>query len=241
MPKKKLILLHGWAMHSAIWGDFAAQLSQHYDVTLIDLPHRETLDEITEEIFAQLPDEKFYLLGWSFGGTVALNMAQRYQNRVLGVILIAANPCFVARENWAGMPLETFEHFAAQFHENPKITLQRFLALQTQGAAKFLKELKIRFAEKNTPSFNELASSLALLKNSDLRDTFKNLTCETLVILSDNDALIPIHVATQLQTLKLDLRIHVLNGAAHIPFVTQVQTCLTIIDTFLNVAGQIKN
>lgn len=236
MSKKKLILLHGWAMHSAIWGDFAQQLSQHCDVTLIDLPQRETLNEIADEIIVQLPNEKVYLLGWSFGGTVALNIAERYANRVQGVILIAANPCFVARKNWAGMPLETFENFASQFHENPHATLQRFLALQTQGASKFLKELKSRFSARIITDFAELEISLALLKNSDLRDTFKNLTCEILVILSDNDALIPIQAATQLQMLKPHLRLYILNGAAHIPFVTQVQTCSTIIHTFLNVA-----
>lgn len=236
MSKKKLILLHGWAMHSGIWGDFAKQLSQNYEVTLIDLPNCETLDEISDEIALQLPDEKFYLLGWSFGSTVALNIAQRYANRVQGIILIAANPCFVARENWAGMSLETFENFATQFHENPTATLQRFLALQTQGASKFLKELKSRFAEKKTAPFSDLEISLALLKNSDLRCAFKNLTCQTLMILSDNDALVPIQVATQLQTLKPNLRIHVLNEATHIPFITQPQNCLTAIHTFLDVA-----
>lgn len=236
MSKKKLILLHGWAMHSAIWGDFAQNLAQNYEVIALDLPLCETLNEISDEIIAQLPKEKFYLLGWSFGGTVALNIAQRYANRVQGIILIAANPCFVASGNWAGMPLETFENFALQFHENPTATLQRFLALQTQGAPKFLKELKNRFNQKTISDFSKLEISLALLKNSDLRTAFKNLTCETLVILSDNDALIPIQVATKLQTLKPDLRIHVLNEASHIPFITQSQNCLTAIHTFLDVA-----
>ena len=236
MPKKKLILLHGWAMHSAIWGDFAQQLAQNYDVTLIDLPPHETLDKVTDAIIKTIDTPSFYLLGWSFGGTVALNIAQRYQNRVQGIILIAANPCFVACENWEGMPRETLEHFAAQFHENPNMTLQRFLALQTQGSPKFLKELKNCFAAKTITDFAELEISLALLKNSDLRDTFKNLTCEMLVILSDNDALIPIQVATQLQTLKPNLRIHVLNEATHIPFISQPQNCLTAIHTFLDVA-----
>ena len=236
MLKKKLVLLHGWAMHSGIWGDFAAQLCQNYEIILINLPSGETLDAITDKIFAQLPEEKFYLLGWSFGGTVALNIAQRYANRVQGVILMAANPCFVARENWAGMPCATFEHFAAQFHEHPAVTLSRFLTLQTQGSAKFSKALKALCAEKQITDFTELEISLALLKNSDLRNAFKNLTCSTLAILSDNDALIPIQVATQLQTLKPDLSLCVLNGATHIPFLTQPQNCLTAIQTFLDVA-----
>lgn len=232
--KKSLVLLHGWAMHSAIWGDFAQQLSQHYNVTKIDLPPLETLNAISDEVVAQLPAKKFYLLGWSFGGTVALDIAVRHKNRVQGVILIAANPCFVACENWAGMPQDTFENFALQFHENPNTTLQRFLALQIQGAPKFLKEVKNRFAEKEIASFTDLEISLALLKNSDLRAEFKNLICPTLVILSDNDALIPIAVSVQLQTLKPDLSLRILNGATHIPFVSQTQTCLTITHAFLN-------
>jgi pimeloyl-[acyl-carrier protein] methyl ester esterase len=227
--RPKLILLHGWAMHSEMWGDFASQLSQHYCVTLMDLPLRDNLNDIADAIVAQLNDEPFYILGWSFGGTVALKIAERFPNRVQGLILLAANPCFVTKENWFGMNPEAFNAFSDNFHTNPAATLQRFLGLQLQGSPTFLKEVKRRFSLKPLPEFSELETSLALLQMSDLRPILKKLTCLITAILSDNDALIPVSCGEQMQTLQPNLQLTILKNATHIPFVTQPENCLNAI------------
>lgn len=241
MPKEHLVLLHGWAMHSAIWGNFAEQLSLHYNVTLIDLPTSDNLNEIAEEIVAKLADEPFYILGWSFGGTVALKIAEIYPNRVKGLILMAANPCFVATKNWAGMAVETFNAFAEQFHIQPVATLQRFLHLQCQGLPTFLKAFKQRFALKSESKFADLEISLNLLKTSDLRFILANLTCPIAVILSDNDALIPVEIGEKMQALQPNLEFTTLKNAGHIPFITQPENCLNCLHTFINDTRQNQN
>ena len=217
-----------------MWGDFAEQLSQHYRVTLINLPLRDNLDAIADAIVAELDGEPFYLLGWSFGGTVALKMAERYTNRVQGLILLASNPCFAETESWIGTPVATLNTFAQQLHDNPSKMLQRFLTLQVQGLPKFLKEVKARFKLESEPKLANLETSFALLQNSDLRLILKNLTCSVAAILSDNDALVPIAVHEQLQTLKPDLNITILKNAGHIPFVTQPENCLNTIHAFFD-------
>jgi pimeloyl-[acyl-carrier protein] methyl ester esterase len=224
---KHLVLLHGWAMHSGMWGNFAQQLSQHYRVTLIDLSSHDNLDSIVEAVITELDDEPFYLLGWSFGGTVALQMTANFPNRIKGLILMAANPCFVAKENWAGMPIETFNTFSENFHVNSTVTLQKFLSLQLQGSPTFLKETKRLFSSKD-PADN-LEISLNLLKISDLRDILKNLTCSVTAILSDNDALIPVEIGEKMQALQPNLKTVILKNATHIPFITQPENCLNAI------------
>jgi pimeloyl-[acyl-carrier protein] methyl ester esterase len=224
---KHLVLLHGWAMHSGMWGNFAQQLSQHYRVTLIDLLSHDNLDSIVEAVITELDDEPFYLLGWSFGGTVALQMTANFPNRIKGLILMAANPCFVAKENWAGMPIETFNTFSENFHVNSTATLQKFLSLQLQGSPTFLKETKRLFSSKD-PADN-LEISLNLLKTSDLRDILKNLTCSLTAILSDNDALIPVEIGEKMQALQPNLKTVILKNATHIPFITQPENCLNAI------------
>lgn len=231
---KHLVLLHGWAGYSGLWGDFATQLSQQYRVTLVDLPWRDNLEAMSDEIVTTLDEESFYLLGWSLGGTVALDIAARYSNRVQGVILMTANPCFVATESWAGMPVETFDAFAKQLHASSIVTLQRFLALQLQGSPAFLKDVKARFALKPTPELVDLETSLSLLKTSDLRSVLAELNCPIAAILSDNDALIPVEIGEKMQTLQANLQLTILKNATHIPFVTQPEDCLNAIHTFLN-------
>ncbi len=214
-------------MHSGMWGNFAQQLSQHYRVTLIDLSSHDNLDSIVEAVITELDDEPFYLLGWSFGGTVALQMTANFPNRIKGLILMAANPCFVAKENWAGMPIETFNTFSENFHVNSTVTLQKFLSLQLQGSPTFLKETKRLFSSKD-PADN-LEISLNLLKISDLRDILKNLTCSVTAILSDNDALIPVEIGEKMQALQPNLKTVILKNATHIPFITQPENCLNAI------------
>lgn len=231
--QENLVLLHGWAMHSRIWGDFSEQLALHYRVTLVGLKSFENLDVISNEIVAQLDNEPFYLLGWSLGGALALNIAEKYSNQVQCVILLSANPCFVETENWHGMPIETFNAFSNQLENNPSQTLQRFLSLQCQGVPKFLKELKFRFLLKDAPELHDLQSSLMLLKTCDLRTTISKLTCPLLAILSDNDSLIPVEIGEKMQLLQPNLQLTILKNAGHIPFITQPENCLNVINTFL--------
>ena len=236
--KKRLVLLPGWAMHSGVWGDFATQLSEHFTLTLIDqLPSFEHLDAVADSIVDLLDDEPFYLLGWSLGGSVALNMAQRYPARVKGVILLATNPCFVANETWAGMPLAMFRAFTQQVHLNVSATLQGFLMLQCQditNSYEHLETLKARFASKEMLPLNDLMQNLALLEKVDLRDTLADLTCPIVAILSDNDALVPVNIGQAMQELQPNLQLHIVEKAGHVPFIAQTAVCVNIIHTFID-------
>ena len=225
-------------MHSGVWGDFAELLSQYFTLTLIDhLPSQESIDAVGDGIVELLDDEPFYLLGWSLGGSVALNMAQRYPSRVKGVILLATNPCFVANEAWPGMPLAMFRAFTQQVHLNASATLQNFLAVQCQGIVnshEHLETLKARFASKAMLPLNDLMQNLALLEKVDLRDMLASLTCPVVAILSDNDALVPVTIGQAMQTLQPNLQLHIIEKAGHIPFVIQAEVCVNIICAFIN-------
>lgn len=236
--KERLVLLPGWAMHSGVWGDFAELLSQYFTLTLIDhLPSQESIDAVGDGIVELLDDEPFYLLGWSLGGSVALNMAQRYPSRVKGVILLATNPCFVANEAWPGMPLAMFRAFTQQVHLNALVTLEGFLMVQCQGVTnshEYLETLKARFASKEMLPLNDLMQNLALLEKVDLRDMLASLTCPVVAILSDNDALVPVTIGQAMQMLQPNLQLHIIEKAGHIPFVIQTAVCVNIICAFID-------
>jgi pimeloyl-[acyl-carrier protein] methyl ester esterase len=236
--KERLVLLPGWGMHSGVWGDFAELLSQYFTLTLIDhLPSLDNIEAVGDEIIELLDDEPFYLLGWSLGGSVALNMAQRYPSRVKGVILLATNPCFVANEAWPGMPLAMFRAFTQQVHLNASATLQGFLMLQCQGVTnshEYLETLKARFASKEMLPLNALVQNLALLEKVDLRDVLTALACPVVAILSDNDALVPVTIGQVMQTLQPNLQLHIIEKAGHIPFMVQTEVCVNIICAFID-------
>ncbi len=86
MQGKPIVLVHGWAMHTGIWREFAKQLAQNYRVTCIDLPGHGrseaidpfTLERISDELVDAIPDPSSCWLGWSLGATVVLDIAARY-------------------------------------------------------------------------------------------------------------------------------------------------------------------
>ena len=95
-----LILLHGWIGTSSwMFRHVLPELGRRYHTIAPDLPgfgRSQTLEEAPSidgyrEFIRQLADElginRFHLVGVSVGGTVALNFAHRYPERVLKLVL----------------------------------------------------------------------------------------------------------------------------------------------------------
>ncbi|MDP3334935.1 MAG: alpha/beta fold hydrolase [Methylococcaceae bacterium] len=99
---KPIVLVHGWAMHTGIWRNFAKQLAQNYRVTCIDLPgHGQSealqpfnLEQISELLANNVDIESACWLGWSLGATVVLDFARRFPERCSALILMTGNPHF---------------------------------------------------------------------------------------------------------------------------------------------------
>src|SRR6478735_9348545 len=90
-----VVLVHGWAMHSGIFGSIAAALEPRYTVHLVDLPghgrspQREgplTLRDAALSITLATPPAVW--IGWSLGGLVALEAALSPAAHVRGLGLI---------------------------------------------------------------------------------------------------------------------------------------------------------
>ena len=140
-----LVLLHGWAMHSDMWGPLLPQLAQRFRVHAVDLPghghsapwHGFTLDGVVEapaSVFAA-EQRPLAVLGWSLGGLVAMRWARRHPARVGRLVLVATSPRFVAGDDWPhAMSDETLARFGDELHVAWKHTIRRFLALQLQGS-----------------------------------------------------------------------------------------------------------
>jgi len=54
---KPIVLVHGWAMHTGIWREFAKQLALNYQVTCIDLPGHGRSEKIDPFTLERISDE----------------------------------------------------------------------------------------------------------------------------------------------------------------------------------------
>jgi pimeloyl-[acyl-carrier protein] methyl ester esterase len=239
-----VVLVHGWAMHSGIWRDFAKALAWHCQVTCIDLPgHGRSekiapfaLEQISAALVQSLPDRPCCWLGWSLGASVVLDIAERFPERVDSLVLLAGNPLFVQTETWPGMDAYQLDAFIDGLTANCQATLSRFMALQVKGLADYktvLKALKEAVSECDVPDRQTLLDGLNVLKQSDLRPALSRLTCPVSVILGGRDKLIPVSVGQQLPQLNAGCEVNILDQAGHVPFLSHQQEVLAIIARFL--------
>ncbi|MGZ8928682.1 MAG: pimeloyl-ACP methyl ester esterase BioH [Methylobacter sp.] len=241
---KPIVLVHGWAMHTGIWREFARQLAQDYRVTCIDLPGHGrsgkidpfTLERISDELVKAVSERSCWL-GWSLGATAVLDIADRYPERVSSLVLLAGNPLFTQTAQWPGMDIHLLDEFAEHLHENCQATLLRFLSLQVKGLPDhkaFLKALKTAVFECDAPDAKILQGGLEMLKQMDMRATLSGLNIPVSVILGGLDTLIPVAVGQKMQLLLPSLELNIIDRAGHVPFLSHSLETATIISRFMD-------
>ena len=182
-----LLLIHGWGMHSGMWGRVASQLAINYQVHSIDLPGHGystsctpfDLDTLVQQLSAQFAGP-LTLCGWSLGGQVALRWAQLHPAQVEKLVLVATTPCFVRQQDWScAMAAETLQDFAASLQQNHVQTLRKFLALQLRGSEnerELLPDLRARLFANGEPDVAALQGGLEILRDTDMRHQLKQIT-----------------------------------------------------------------
>lgn len=242
----ELVVVHGWGMHGGIFSTWAAGFVQHAHMTIVDLPghgrSRATsdlydLDAVVDALVAIVPSSAAFL-GWSLGGLLCLRMAERFPQRVNKLILVGTSPRFTRSEDWSpAVTAELLEQFATELKQDFRATLQRFLSLQigfdTQ-ARELLRALRREMFQYGEPSPVALMSGLNILRFTDLRAALPRITPPTLVLHGARDRLAPLAAARHLAEQMPNARLHTLDAAGHVPFMSHPQEFGVVLREFLH-------
>jgi pimeloyl-[acyl-carrier protein] methyl ester esterase len=178
------------------------------------LPRDGDLDEALAELDRTLPVGA-WLLGWSLGGMLAVALAARPGSACPGVITLASNACFLARDGWpAAMEAATFDVFSSRCATDPAGTLKRFGLLCAQGSSQAR-----ALAKRLAPASLEYAdpAGLALLASLDNRAALAALKAPQLHLFASADALVPASAASALAQAVPLARVQVLEGSHALP------------------------
>jgi pimeloyl-[acyl-carrier protein] methyl ester esterase len=244
-----LVLLHGWAMHSGIWGEAEERLARHFRLHLVDLPGHGyspackggTLRHMTEMVAGVLP-EAGIVCGWSLGGQVAIELALREPARVKKLALVSTTPCFVKREVWqSGVDAATLQLFMANLKKNYKTTMSRFLTLQIWDGdsrshsdnAATLARLRDNFFRRGIPDEAALQAGLQILLESDLRGKLRGISQPTLLLHGENDVIAPPEAARWMHRQLPHSQLIVLPHCGHAPFLSHPREFVSTVARFL--------
>jgi pimeloyl-[acyl-carrier protein] methyl ester esterase len=242
-----LVLLHGWAMHSGIWGGIVAQLARNHRVHAVDLPGHGhsarvtpcTLDAIVAAADSAFSDEArpLTVLGWSLGGLVAMRWAQSRPARVNRLVLVCTTPRFVAGADWPhAMAAEAIARFGDELHVAWKLTVQRFLALQVHNSEHgraTLAAIREQLWARGEPSRSALSAMLDVLVAADLRLAASRIAQPALVIAGSRDTLTPPEAGRWLAATIPGARFAEIAGSAHAPFLSHRDEFFALLETFL--------
>ena len=229
-----LVLLHGFALHGGLFSPLVPALARHHRVHVVDLPGHgysagvpvTTLEQAADQVADALGDAArgAAVLGWSFGGQVALAWAQRRPRDVARLLLVCTTPSFVARAGWpCAMSAQTLERFGDELAVAYRLTLQRFLTLQVQGSdtgRATLAALRARLFERGEPPKPALAATLRLLLDTDLRAAASAVRCPARVLAGARDTLAPAAAGRSLAEAMPAADYREIAGAAHVPFLS---------------------
>ncbi len=251
-----LVLLHGWAMHSGIWGGIVAHLAQTHRVHAVDLPGHGysaslaspgnpcTLDSMVAAVDSTLSGEArpLSVLGWSMGGLVAMRWALAQPSRVDRLVLVCTTPRFVASDRgddvWPhAMTAPTLARFGDELHVAWKLTVQRFLALQVHNSEHgraTLAALRGQLWTRGEPTRAALAQSLDVLTTTDLRREVTRIAQPTLVIAGGRDTLAWPGAGRWLGDAIPGAIYREIEGSGHAPFLSHRDEFLAAIGKFLD-------
>ncbi|WP_300335885.1 alpha/beta fold hydrolase [Accumulibacter sp.] len=237
-----LALIHGWGLGSRVWQPLVEALSPRHRVHLVELPgygqaatDSGDFTATAQALLDTLPTA-VTICGWSLGAMLAMRAAVLAPERLAGLVLVGATPCFVQRSDWpTAQPAALLDSFAASVSTRPEQTLQRFAALLSQGdgAARAISRcLLAGLRESQTPASEVLRRGLDWLRDVDLRPLLPGLGIRSLLIHGENDALNPLAAAQFLAERLPAARIEVFAGAGHAPFLADPDRFVRLLDAF---------
>ncbi|HVF62777.1 MAG TPA: alpha/beta fold hydrolase [Casimicrobiaceae bacterium] len=242
-----LVLLHGWALHAGLFRTISPCLARANRVHAVDLPghgHSAPLPrasmhaivEMLEGRFATV-DRPLSVLGWSFGGAVALAWAHAHPDRIAKLVLVTTTPRFVAGPDWRHASSKaTLARFADELRVGYRATLLRFLTLQVQASEaerSTLVALRARLFERGEPDSGALIDTLRMLMEIDLRPIVPTIRQPVLVVTGTRDTLAPAAAGAWLAANLPNGTLHEITNAAHAPFLSHADIFLHRVLPFL--------
>lgn len=237
-----VVLLHGFLEDHSIWNFFTKILSQNYQVLTIDLPgfgKSSVLGEIhTMELMADtvnliLEKEKItksIVVGHSMGGYVALSLAEKYPEKMEGIVLFHSHAA-ADDERGKNNRNRTIEAVKS----NHKDFISHFIPLlfAEKNQAHFSNEIaKLREAASNYSAEAVIAALAGMRERKDKTEFLKQFNQPVFFIVGKQDSRIEIDKIVAQISLPKNCEALILENVGHMGFIEEKEITLLALQHF---------
>ncbi len=251
---RPLVLIHGWAMHAAVWQGFADQLAGHCMTIALDLrghgdsralagPYTfEQYARDVAELIKQLGLRDPVLAGWSMGVSIILKMVELGCAGAGALVLVSGNPSLVQRDDYSGaLAPVVVKRLCKQVQRDYQNGLNAFLNLlcTPDEHACFSPDpaycAAMDFAR--APLHAAALDTLACLQTEDLRLQLARIQRPTLIVHGERDEICPVAAGRFMNSRILGARLCLLPDTGHMPFITQRESVVAAVRDFLSASS----
>ncbi|MFJ7511171.1 alpha/beta fold hydrolase [Peribacillus simplex] len=241
MKQPNLVMLPGWGMEKDAFQPLIKPLSEVFHLSFIEWKDMKSLNDFEERVIETIAsiDGPVYLLSWSLGSIVSLELSSSYREKIKGFILFGATSRFTTGENYSfGWDPRMVERMKKQLQRNKEKTLNSFYEAMFSEAEKE-EGFYDRFITTTQREFHgddvfSLLIGLDYLIQKDARAGLDRIEAPFILIHGREDKICPLEASSFIkENLGGKAEVHIIEGAGHIPFFTKPQECMEHIKTFI--------
>lgn len=236
-----LVFVHGWTANMNWWKEQRSYFAGKYKMVFVDNRGHGNSDKPVEYDYYRFENfvsdldlvvkdaglEKFILVGHSFGTMISMKYCVEHTEKVLALILIGG-----------GTKIKTFHRLGYSF-------AKLFVSVSYKRSAEFVTRLAVgKRAEEvrkwildqvmeYTPPYSAM-NTYKTLTTVDLRDAAKRIDKPTLIIVGEEDALLPISKSEELSKLIKNSKLVVVKNAGHCVILEKPEDVNRSIEEFIS-------
>lgn len=232
---RPIIFLHGWGQGGSTFLPVVRELSQPYQVYLVDLPGFGKSDEpneaftlndyveLLETIIAHYRLKNPLVVAHSFGGRVAIKHASKYHSISK---LILTNSAGLKDSRPLSYYIKVYTYKALKW-------LFSFKLLR-----KYRKKVLSRFGSSDYKNASPIMrQTLVQAVNEDLSDDLKQIVIPVLLFWGERDEITPLHHAKRMKELLHDSGLVVVKDGGHFAYLDDPYLLAMVIEAFYPVEG----
>lgn len=242
-----LFFIHGWSGDCDAWIDQVDYFCDRYQVVTIDLPgHGKsswkhiTFNEIVDDL-AQILDQfeqKINLIGTSFGGAIAINLATKFNDSIKTLTLVDTSAKFISTNDFTGAleqkGLKDLKSLIKVYYPNGLLIFYRNLFTSFERSQKNFASVWKKFKyRKQFPNKKSLLEFLDMMDGFDLRRELSKIKVKTLIVCGSVDKLFKKQTTEYLVENIENSKLVILENLGHVPFLTNPNIFNRTLDIFL--------